>query len=881
MAAAQPPVAQGDVCPDPTAHGRVPSLLQDQASKAALYVTQPDRDNDHGRASPPEAEGKLSSSSAAASLKHAKPHELPSFPSVGIDTTNSGSTAANLAHSNQKSFEHWRPGDLSSTAGKAALIAHKDGGKLNLWSATASEPGHTAAGAAMLKQKGLSPKMDYGYTDDGRQKALLAAKLSVRGRTRSGSTPAPVKSPQYPDAENAGHNALNAASIAHRPTVPRKQSPYRVSSAANEAARLTHMQGNINRDMFGEHPPIGGETEQERKRKAALKGAALAHTRKADDAATEAQRNPHPALDPALYARNHLSIQEQAQKLAAERLNKLDPDGVRAYREHYGYSAPLRNRLSIRNRRVRSRSEGHESKVDSDSDDDDARRAGRIRHQMSRFNDQLNSVDQKRQTDRSTLMLAAQKSVKQRMSTMDQQIFDETGKVTPTVLEQWEAKARARAAEQSEKRLENHGMVHIGGGKYMNEKEVEAIAASRMQPTLDEISANAEKQRARDEELRVEQETKRDEAAKEKQRNQDNKTAAKQAKQEEKEFAKTKKRLQKEENRQQKEAEKEQGQKAKEAARSEDTSKLSTDDSTKVEEGVTTTTAAGAPAPEVDNAKDKKTDKSNDKSSVPKESRGFVSQKLTRGEKFAMGATVQDPPGIPTSFEGQRSQVHPELKGKDIEGEAPNEIQTLSGPRDVQFKRNDKRDSRVRSWLGKLTRSGKTGARAHDDSGSESTVRSKDAKESRPSKESRASKESKDNRPSDDDSGEDGLYSHFKEASREEEDGLGADDGLSKKKKKQAEPSIDEVMSGAQVREDNKEREKDRSISPPTPRDDQDSTRGRVRESIVSNTTTDEFEEAKDKFDEDDLKPPEIPAGRPSQAESSPSRSHSRFIEDL
>ena len=44
MAAAQPPPAQGEICPDPTAHGHIPQRLQDQASKAALYVTQSERD---------------------------------------------------------------------------------------------------------------------------------------------------------------------------------------------------------------------------------------------------------------------------------------------------------------------------------------------------------------------------------------------------------------------------------------------------------------------------------------------------------------------------------------------------------------------------------------------------------------------------------------------------------------------------------------------------------------------------------------------------------------------------------------------------------------------------------------------------------------------
>ena len=39
----------------------------------------------------------------------------------------------------------------------------------------------------------------------------------------------------------------------------------------------------------------------------------------------------------------------------------------------------------------------------------------------------------------------------------------------------------------------------------MDQSEIDAIAAARVQPTLDEVTATAEKHRARDEELRQEQ----------------------------------------------------------------------------------------------------------------------------------------------------------------------------------------------------------------------------------------------------------------------------------------------------------------------------------------------------------------------------------------
>ena len=64
----------------------------------------------------------------------------------------------------------------------------------------------------------------------------------------------------------------------------------------------------------------------------------------------------------------------------------------------------------------------------------------------------------------------------------------------------------------------NVGRVHIGGGKYLDQSEIDAIAKARLQPTLDDITEKAEKQRARDEEIRLDQERLKAEQAKEKQR---------------------------------------------------------------------------------------------------------------------------------------------------------------------------------------------------------------------------------------------------------------------------------------------------------------------------------------------------------------------------
>lgn len=539
-------------------------------------------------------DGKLSAAGAAASLKYAQAHELPAFPTVGIDKAASSNLAANLAHANQKPFEHWKP-DLSSTAGKAALLAHKDGGKVNLWQPAASDIGSHAAGAA-LSGKSLSPELDYGYTDDGKKRALLAATLSVSGRTRP-AQPEPV--PSYPDAASASANALNAATVAHAPSAAEKAEPYRVSSPANEAARITHLGPNVNREMFTSHPDFGRKEEMSKKH--ALSGATTSVAR--DIAARSKEVEVDPPLmgsDPQTTSRNYLKMQEQAQKLAQERLAKLDPDGVNAYREHYGYAnTSPQSKLSIRNRKGRSASNEEEE------EEDDAANARRIRHQMSRFTDSVAEADKKKkQDDRNAVLAAAQRNVKNRMSDIDRDIFDQTGKITPGMMEQWEAKARAKAAGDSEKRLETHGLVHIGGGKYMDQSEITAIAQGRMQPILDEVNDNAEKQRERDEQIRLDLEERKRVAAEEKSRKEDEKIKAKfeaaQLKQQDKEL----KEQEKEEKRQQQEQRKQQdAQWKREQAEAKAKAKTNEDQTAKelssgAGAGEYSATASGAPAAE-------------------------------------------------------------------------------------------------------------------------------------------------------------------------------------------------------------------------------------------------------------------------------------------
>ena len=272
--------------------------------------------------------------------------------------------------------------------------------------------------------------------------------------------------------------------------------------------------------MYTSNPPVAPEVD-EKNRQAGLRAAAVSMAKQLYDVQQKAieqaaadlkiadsryaaasvhgrRRSSVSSTDEVYVPPQYANLQEAAQKLAAERLAKLHDEHA-AYRNYYGTNAPPQSRMSIRGRtRRRASSDG--------TRDADEAQSRKIRSQMTLFSDQLAQVDaKKRQTDRDMLMVTAQRNVTNRMHGLDEKVFADTGKASPALQTEWEAKANARAQADSQARMVNYGKVNIGGGKYLDQSEIDAIAAARVQPTLDEITAKAEKQRARDEQIRLEQ----------------------------------------------------------------------------------------------------------------------------------------------------------------------------------------------------------------------------------------------------------------------------------------------------------------------------------------------------------------------------------------
>ncbi|KAM0701103.1 hypothetical protein Q7P35_011464 [Cladosporium inversicolor] len=550
-------------CPDPSVHDKH-NKLSEQASTAALYVTNPAARSERTptpREDVLDSDGKLSSKSAAASLKYAKPQDLPSFPTVGISTSSAG--AAAVLAKDYKGREIVRPDGNSAAGSKAALLAHKKGADLNLWQPTASKDGNSAAALAM-GNKNLSPQLDRGYTAQGKSNALLAATKSTRDTTqRAGSTPSPAPA-LYPDQANSARNALNAATVSHRGSAKPPQSgqtaSLQFSDPALQAARIQNIGKNVAPEMWTERPPVEIELEEARQ-KAALRASAVSMAKQmyehqnrtvfssdpsgAAGASAAHNRAPSTMSQPDLKqeALRYITLQDTAKKLANERLAKMDKDlETTKFREHYGYDAqPHRNRLSMRGR-PRQRPGSQQGQNDDDDYSSDDERARRVRRQMNQLNSSVADVDaKKKEADRKALLAAAERNVHKSMNSMDEQVFQSTGKVSQAKMDEWAAKAREKAQKDAELRGQQHGKTHIGGGKFMDQAAIEAIAQSRLQPTLDAINDTAEKKRARDEEIRLDKEEQERQKRNEKQKHKEEKDEQKQIKQEEKAAAKKEK----------------------------------------------------------------------------------------------------------------------------------------------------------------------------------------------------------------------------------------------------------------------------------------------------------------------------------------------------
>lgn len=411
----------------------------------------------------------------------------------------------------------WEP-TLNPDGHKAALMAIDSAKAAN--KSTAASPkcshdgwGSSAATQAFNTNRANSTKSVHASTSSKSlqgQKSLAAAKGAMaRTRPRAISTPAAPQSgsrESYSGESMAASNALSGATLAH-------QASLRSQSIGNVGAvPVTTM----TRNMFTSHPPVRLEID-ERQKNERLHATAVEMARKLytqqQKIVDQTKESHGQETGVTSQSKPPINLQEAAFKQAQERLAKLqeEHESNRGYNEYYGSSPSTRHRFSLTSK-LRRRSS-------SDGDLDDRQQSERIRQQMSLFSNKLSEVDEKkRKKDRDALMLAAQRNVKAQLQGMDRKVYNETGKVNPTMLTEWELKAHEAATASHATRTENKGKVDIGGGKFMNPDEVDAIASKRVQPILDDINEKAAAERERQTALRLEEEAKKAEVEREKAR---------------------------------------------------------------------------------------------------------------------------------------------------------------------------------------------------------------------------------------------------------------------------------------------------------------------------------------------------------------------------
>ncbi|OIW30247.1 hypothetical protein CONLIGDRAFT_360269 [Coniochaeta ligniaria NRRL 30616] len=511
-------------------------------------------------------------------IRYASPQELPSYPSTGLKEDGAAAgAAASLGWANQKSIEPWKPSS-SSSASLAAHLANDHQRTIEPWKPASSA---SAASAALLandykmppvretkrssapyqaatlaaasaasalnspRQEPVSPRSGWGNSAANQafqaanasashahadESYALSRQQSLRGATGAvaGSRPRSISTPQkytYPDQANASANALSAANRAS------------VRSKFDEAGSVPYT--NMAREMFTSHPPVKLEVE-EKQHADSLHASAVAMAKRIytqqqkaidsaknnnNDASTAAARSSsfsrHGAVSPVSsneqVSTGFPNLQEAAYRLAQERLAKLHDEHQkeRGYQDYYGAPNSQRNagRLgTIRGKLTRRRSSSDGDLVD------DHKRSQQIRQEMSMFSTTLSKVDEEKRTNaRQALLAAAQRNVKAQMEGMDQKLYENTGRVPPSRLNDWEMKAHSAALMRVEvDRDVNEGKIDLGAGVFMTQEEVNAIAAKRIQPVLDDINRKAEAERERQLTVKLDEEHRKEEAEREK-----------------------------------------------------------------------------------------------------------------------------------------------------------------------------------------------------------------------------------------------------------------------------------------------------------------------------------------------------------------------------
>lgn len=466
--------------------------------------------------------------SAGARLRYADPKSLPSYPSRGVPREATASAAAALGWAKN------RDGSLS--------VPHPIREKTASFSATtaaslATDPKDSQRRAKSVRERKAPPKVTttahrHSFSQDnwGSSAACIAYK----------SQPSPSKKDTHVSPPHHGRSSLAAAQEATA-SRPRSLSSPLVKQRSHGLANPGSTQrwsfapelspsaeyGSVpttllDRSMYTSHPPVGIEVE-ERRRADELHSSAVALARqvflKQQKLTEQHMREMEEDDDDDMMSGGEpahsepVNLHEAAYKLAQERLAKLEQEFQknREFRERYNpnQSPTPPRRRTHKAFRLRNRS--------SSDSDLQSRRQDRTSNPTTIFPSLQTKVDQdQRRRDREAVLAAARRNVQSQLHDIDESIYDRTGMVPPSKLTEWKTKAETLAQIKVASEMPPSGKRDVGGGMFVTQEEIDAVAARNVQPLLEEINERAEKEQERQRLLKEEQALKEIETEKKK-----------------------------------------------------------------------------------------------------------------------------------------------------------------------------------------------------------------------------------------------------------------------------------------------------------------------------------------------------------------------------
>ncbi|CAN6642102.1 hypothetical protein TRVA0_019S00628 [Trichomonascus vanleenenianus] len=384
-------------------------------------------------------------------------------------------------------------GVSSTSSGEAALLATQSDLSPNLWQRESAAP---AAGTAALlaTQSNKSPQI---WKPDSSATAATAALYAK-------DHPSTVSS--------SDDNGVN----------------YKLESASAKAALQAHKTPAA--EMAAQALPEayawrGGESTLEENE---FKGASV----KVFQQDRENQLRRSKSLGSSEHAGfgNIGDIEETARQNAAQRLSHLNATKPSIYATKPSEYAGL----GVGNKRD-SMASSHYSSIHEDDNvlkNSAAAAAANILMTQKREEDRRHQQQlQEALRQHDALMTAARARAESSLSEIDRRVLEKN----PLADTRFNAAAYEIAEKKGKERMENHGKINIGGGMFMTQSEIEAIAQRNVAPVLSEISERAEQQRQDDEVRRLAEEEERAHKAEDQRIGREKKAEEKRIKHEEKE----------------------------------------------------------------------------------------------------------------------------------------------------------------------------------------------------------------------------------------------------------------------------------------------------------------------------------------------------------